>query len=340
MRRHRRSQHGGTALPAALVALVVAASFAAALADLARTEVILARYRQVAAAALAAADACLAAVVAAMPPGWDFDPLLAGPDGVTGTGDDGMLGAPAGCTATARRPPGAATPARVAVTVDANAAGGRRRLDAIIGRTRAPGVPAIVWLGGSPTAGAVRGTLDVDGSDAADPSAAPSAMVAAPSDPLTLDAWLAGEGAHVTTHSTSPPLTAPSPPFSGLLARLTAAGEVTTLPPAGTLPGGLARAHGDLVVDTPLSGAGLLFVDGVLDIRSSFDFTGVVVAVGGVRVQAGGSLTVAGAVWAGTGALTIDGVARLRASRTAVEGVDGLLPLPRRPVLLGVKDLA
>jgi len=224
MRRHRRSQHGGTALPAALVALVVAASFAAALADLARTEVILARYRQVAAAALAAADACLAAVVAAMPPGWDFDPLLAGPDGVTGTGDDGMLGAPAGCTATARRPPGAATPAHVAVTVDANAAGGRRRLDAIIGRTRPPGVPAIVWLGGSPTAGAVRGTLDVDGSDAADPSAAPSAMVAAPSDPLTLDAWLAGEGAHVTTHGTSPPLTAPSPPFSGLLARLTAAG--------------------------------------------------------------------------------------------------------------------
>jgi len=112
MRRHRRSQHGGTALPAALVALVVAASFAAALADLARTEVILARYRQVAAAALAAADACLAAVVAAMPPGWDFDPLLAGPDGVTGTGDDGMLVAPAGCTATARRPPGAAGLAR------------------------------------------------------------------------------------------------------------------------------------------------------------------------------------------------------------------------------------
>ena len=62
--------------------------------------------------------------------------------------------------------------------------------------------------------------------------------------------------------------------------------------------------------------------------------------MGGVRVQAGGSLTVAGAVWAGTGALTIDGVAWLRASRTAVEGVDGLLPLPRRPVLLGVKDLA
>src|SRR5881628_961851 len=280
--RRRSRPRGVSSLPAALAALAVSVSFTAALADLTRTEVILARFRRAATTALAAADGCLAGLVAATSPGWDFDAALAGPDGVAATADDGMLVAPAGCTATARRPPGAATPARVAVTVDANAAGGRRRLDAIIGRTRTPGVPAIVWLGGSRTAGAVRGTLDVDGSDAADPSAAPSAMVAAPSDPLTLDAWLAGEGAHVTTHGTSPPLTAPSPPFSGLLARLTAAGEVTTLPPAGTLPGGLARAPGDLVVDTPLSGAGLLFVDGVLDIQSSFDFTGVVVALGGV----------------------------------------------------------
>src|SRR5437667_205492 len=83
----------------------------------------------------------------------------AGPDGVAATPDDGTLVAPAGCSATARRPPGAATPARLLVTVDAAAAGGRRRLEAIVGRSRAPGVPALLWLGGAPAAGTIAGTL-------------------------------------------------------------------------------------------------------------------------------------------------------------------------------------
>src|SRR5207245_868619 len=213
-------------------------SFTAALADLARTEVILARYRRAATAALAAADGCLARLLAAVAPGWDFDTMLAGPDGATGTADDGTLLAPAGCSAGARRPPGAATPARLLVTVDAGAAGGRRRLEAIVGR---------------------------------------------------------------------------------------------------------ARVAGDLVVDAPRSGAGLLFVEGTLDIRSALDFTGLVVAAGGLRISAGGSLAVGGALWvSGTGgpALLVDGSLRLRQSRAAMDDVDQLLPLPRRAVLLGVKDLS
>src|SRR6059058_815379 len=346
--RRRSRPRGVSSLPAALAALAVSVSFTAALADLTRTEVILARFRRAATAALAAADGCLAGLVAATPPGWDFDAALAGPDGVAATPDDGTLVAPAGCSATARRPPGAATPARLLVTVDAAAAGGRRRLEAIVGRSRAPGVPALLWLGGAPAAGTIAGTLEVDGTDAADATAAALAALAAPADPVSLDAWLAGEGSHVATHGTAPPLTAPGAPLAALLGRLVAAGagDVGALPPAGTLPGGLARVAGDLVVDAPLSGAGLLFVDGTLDIRSALDFTGLVVAAGGVRVQAGGSLAVGGALWIGwTGGsaapvLMVDGTLRLRQSRAALDGVDRLLPLPRRPVLLGVKDLA
>ena len=175
-----------------------------------------------------------------------------------------------------------------------------------------------------------------------------AAALAAPADPVSLDAWLAGEGSHVATHGTAPPLTAPGAPLAALLGRLVAAGagDVGALPPAGTLPGGLARVAGDLVVDAPLSGAGLLFVDGTLDIRSALDFTGLVVAAGGVRVPAGGSLAIGGALWIGwTGGsaaplLMVDGTVHLRQSRAAMDGVDRLLPLPRRPVLLGVKDLA
>jgi len=344
--RHRRSQRrGGTSLPAALAALAVSVSFTAALADLARTEVILARYRRAATAALAAADGCLARLLAAVAPGWDFDTMLAGPDGATGTADDGTLLAPAGCSAGARRPPGAATPARLLVTVDAGAAGGRRRLEAIVGRARAPGLPALLWLGTPPASGTIGGTLDLDGADAADSTAPALAALVAPADPVSLDAWLAGEAPHVATHGAAPPLTAASAPLGALLGRLLAAGagDVSGLPPAGTLPGGLARVASDLVVDAPLSGAGLLFVEGTLDIRSALDFTGLVVAAGGLRISAGGSLAVGGALWvSGTGgpALLVDGSLRLRQSRAAMDDVDQLLPLPRRAVLLGVKDLS
>src|SRR5206468_4437782 len=160
----------------------VSVSFTAALADLTRTEVILARFRRAATAALAAADGCLAGLVAATPPGWDFDAALAGPDGVAATPADGTLVAPAGCSATARRPPGAATPARLLVTVDAAAADGRRRLEAIVGRSRAPGVPALLWLGGAPAAGTIAGTLDVDGTDG--PVATPRPWPPSPPRPL------------------------------------------------------------------------------------------------------------------------------------------------------------
>lgn len=342
--RHRNNRtRGGISLPAALVALAVSVSFTAALADLARTEVILARYRRAATVALAAADGCLATLIAALPPGWDFDPALAGPDGAPGTADDGTLVAPAGCSADARRPPGAATPARLLTTVDAAAAGGRRRLEAVVGRARGPGVPALLWLGSLPASGTIGGTLGLDGADAADATAPAVAGLAAPADPVSLDAWLTDEAAHVDAHGAAPPVMAASAPLGALLGRLLAAGagDPGSLPAAGTVPGGLARVAGDLVVDRPLSGAGLLFVEGTLDIRSAMDFTGVVVAAGGLRVPAGGSLAVGGVLWVGgAGALPIDGTVRLRQSRAALDDVDRLLPLPRRAVLLGVKDLS
>ena len=333
--RHRRSQRrGGTSLPAALAALAVSVSFTAALADLARTEVILARYRRAATAALAAADGCLARLLAAVPPGWDFDTVLAGPDGATGTADDGTLLAPAGCSAGARRPPGAATPARLLVTVDAGA-----HMFAATWFWRSTLPQRFLISNGLATMGyavpaAVAAAL-----------ARPDEPVLAPADPVSLDAWLAGEAPHVATHGAAPPLTAASAPLGALLGRLLAAGagDVSGLPPAGTLPGGLARVASDLVVDAPLSGAGLLFVEGTLDIRSALDFTGLVVAAGGLRISAGGSLAVGGALWvSGTGgpALLVDGSLRLRQSRAAMDDVDQLLPLPRRAVLLGVKDLS
>src|SRR6185369_6916792 len=133
VRRTRRPRGG--ALVAALATLAFSAALAAALADLARIELRLTSQRRQAARLLAALDGCLADAVADLPAGWEFTPLLHGPDAIPGTADDGALSAPAGCSARARAAPGAAAPARAVVRVDARIGAGRRTLDAVVRRT-------------------------------------------------------------------------------------------------------------------------------------------------------------------------------------------------------------
>ncbi|HUE30562.1 MAG TPA: hypothetical protein VMR79_06790 [Verrucomicrobiae bacterium] len=337
---------GSTALPAALAALAVSAALGAAVAELARIEVVLAVQRRAASVALAAADACAAEVVAALPVGWDLDAVPAGPDGRNGTPDDGVLATPAGCSGSARAAPGPADPPRALLRLEARAGGGRRALEALVGRDRAPGIPALLWLGAAPGA-AVSGTLALDGADADGAAASDSPGLGAPDEPDALDRWLAGEGAHVVSSGrTLPALRSPPPPLVALGERVRAAGPrgAEALVPTATPPPSLALVQGDLVVSDALFGAGLLFVDGLLDIRGTLDFSGVVVATGGVRVASAGRLTIGGALWVGApaaGGLLLDvaGDVALRQQSAAIATADRLLALPRRPVLLGVRDL-
>src|SRR5439155_13441779 len=73
-RRARAGSERGAALAAALVALAVSAALVAGLADVVRTEIILARERRAMGEALAAADACIAQSLTALPLGWDLRP--------------------------------------------------------------------------------------------------------------------------------------------------------------------------------------------------------------------------------------------------------------------------
>ena len=140
-------------------------------------------------------------------------------------------------------------------------------------------------------------------------------------------------------------LDSPPPPVAALAGRVRAAGPrgAEALVAGDAPPPSLALVPGDLVVSDALHGAGLLFVDGLLDIRGALDFTGLVVAAGGVRVAGAGRLAIAGALWVGAAAggplLDVAGSLALRQQRAAMAIADGLLPLPRRPVLLGVRDL-
>jgi hypothetical protein len=339
---HRASRSSGVALPAALIVVAVAAAVSAALATLAREELVVARGRETAARALAAADGCAAAVVADLPAGWEFDTLIAGADGVSGTPDDGERAAPPGCTARLRAAPGPLRPPRAVLDVEATAGSGRRAIEAIVARTGAPGIPALIWLADAASLRTPAGTLALDATDAALPGAQALPPLAAPADPASLDAWLATQGARVTVSPAGVgSLRGPPPPVAELAARMRAAGAASagTLVPAGAPPLALTLVAGDLTVPSIALGHGLLLVDGLLDIAGTFEFNGVVVASAGIRVAAGARLDVAGSIWLGSGAsLLVDGDARVAARLDALEAADGLLPLPRRASLADQRD--
>ena len=332
----------GSALLAALIVVAVAAAVSAAVATIAREELLLARGRETAARALAAADGCVAAVVSDLPAGWEFDALIAGPDGVSGTPDDGERAAPSGCTARLRAAPGPLLPPRALLDVEAVAGGGRRAVEAMVSRTGAPGIPTLIWLADAASLRNPAGMLALDGTDAARPGAQPLSPLAAPADPGSLDGWLAAQGARVTVSPAGvASLRAPPPPVPELVVRMRDAGAASagTLVPAGTPPLALTLVTGDLTIPSTALGRGLLLVDGLLDIRGTFEFNGVVVASAGIRVAAGARLDVAGSIWLGSGAsLVVDGDARVAARGDALDAAESLLRLPRRAFLAGQRD--
>lgn len=328
----------GSALLAAVALLAFCAALSAALADLARTELQVTSRRRTTAELLAAADACLAEVTAALPAGWDFAAVLAGPDGVAGTADDGALAAPAGCAARAAPAPGGPAPDRVLAQVTARRADRGRNLEAVVRRAPEPGAGALVWLAAPPAS--LGGTALLDGADAV----APEAALAAPVDPEALDAWVVAQGARLTiAPRTLAPLTAPAPPLAELAARAAAgphagAEALGTAPPAGP---SVAWVAGDLLLDDARWGAGLLVVEGVLEVTGALAFSGVVAATGGLRVGAGATVVVAGALWLGDGVapLSVDGALEVRRDAAAVSAADAMLLLPRRAVPGGARDV-
>jgi hypothetical protein len=125
--------------------------------------------------------------------------------------------------------------------------------------------------------------------------------------------------------------------------RLADAGAASTgtLVPAPPAPVAATLVPGDLTIATPAVGAGILMVLGRLDIDATFQFSGVVVATGGVRVGSAGDLQVDGAVWLGPDggpALVVDGTARIVAHDAALVAADALVPLPRLAALHAARD--
>ena len=329
-------ERGGATLAAALVVLLAGSLLAAALSDVARTDLLVARDRRIATVGFAAADACAARVAALLPAGWDQGEALAGPDGTNGTADDGVRAAPSGCVATLLAGPlGAVRPfLDVAVTVP----GGGRRVRAIVGSAASPS-PAVVREERA-ALGLVGGRVDVDGVDPARPDLAPLPAFATSDDPEVADAWVAANAGVSVAGGTPAAEIAPAPPLGAALwSRLVAAGAAPVFASAATPPPPTLQAiDGAVVVGSPGYGSGVLVVRDRLDIDADFAFSGVVAASGGVRVASGATLRIAGALWLGAPALDVAGQLVVRHDRAALDAADALFRLPRRARIVGMVD--
>ena len=336
MTRHRRDR-GGATLATAVIVLLAGSLLAAAVAEIARTELVVARSRRITADGLAAADACLARVTAALPAGWDQTSALAGPDGIAGTVDDGMLPAPGGCAATLV--PGPLGALRPFLDVAASVPGGGRRLRAIIGAAPAP-LPALLWAESAAALGHVGGRVELDGVDPARPDLPALPALVSPDDPALADAWIAGTPGIFITGATARAEFAPAPRLRDTLStRLIDHGALPAFTPAPTPPPlALHAVAGDLVIATAGYGTGVLAVDGRLDIQADFAFSGVVAASGGVGVASGATLRIGGGLWLGAPAFDVAGLLVVRHDRTAVDAVDARFRLPRRAAVAGVVD--
>ena len=332
----------GSALVAAILALAVGGAVATALAEVARLNVVRGRLQEDGTRAWFVAEAGLAETVAAMVSGSTFDADLAAPSRSGGTGRWTWSSTLTDDTDDSPNDPLTDSNERVILAVEATGpAPVRRRLEAVIGREREPFLPGVATLSG----GVRELTRDflLDGRDfdmdsrcarAGDgPSRAGLALLEGmPILPLNPAQIIGG----IRRTTTLPDLT---PLATDPMATEHAPGMLSS--PLGHR--GAPRftvVHGDAIAAAPISGAGLLYVDGRLSVRHTLDFTGVVAAAEGIDVSAEGSFIVCGAVWArGDPALAVRGTGALRRSVDAILSAHRLTPLPARAEIRATREL-
>jgi hypothetical protein len=200
-------------------------------------------------------------------------------------------------------------------------------------------MPAVVWATGATPLGTIAGRLRIDGVDPARPDLAPLPSLATPDDPAAVDAWLAGNPGVTAAGATTTPAYAPAPPLGAITNRLLTAGALSVFTPAAVAPSpALHLLAGDHVIAMPGAGAGLLYVDGRLDITADFAFNGIVAARGGVRVASGVTVQIVGGMWLGLPAFDVGGDLTIRHDRAALDAAEALFPLPRPATIAGLLD--
>jgi len=304
------------------------------------------------------AEAGLEHAVAEIQPGTSFDALLAGPDRLRGTPDDGGFPFSEGSPS-----PFPTLPLRYDVRVaqrqdgwlDVTSSGNGRNgavkvVGAIVKRSPLPYTPAALYIEDDAAVDLGAADLMVSGNDhrgadaASVPSAAPPVIPAlatsrADAEP-ELRRLLAGSAARLVGAGESPSIVATVPLDVQALvsagaqnpARIAVASTVATAV-FGSADAPRIAVADDLEVTEQLSGAGLLIVRGMLHVTGSLSFSGLVVALGGIICESSSSVYVTGALWRGASPdprLYLAGHGAIAYSSAALTAADmafpGLLP--------------
>ncbi|MCC6766126.1 MAG: hypothetical protein IT293_15820 [Deltaproteobacteria bacterium] len=338
----------GSALLAALLLMALAGIVASGLAELGRRALARARLDRDGVRAWYLAEAGLADVTAGLPPGHAFtDALATTPASPPASGAAWTWGEGLADDAD-ETPPDDTRDGNARVILRVNAFGPppvRRRLEALIGRERAPLQPGALSLTGD--LGSLTPDFSLDGRDfdMASGCTAPGPGPARPGLALPEGAGLPllAHPERIVGRGAAPSITRREAPS---FAEVEGDARATRLA-AGALPAALGDpaaprftvVDGDAVADQPTAGVGALYVAGRLRIASRLAFTGVLAAAGGIDVAPGATLEVCGGAWAaGAPALAVDGAGFVRASDAALRLAATLAPLPARARIVAVRE--
>ncbi|MFI5398846.1 MAG: pilus assembly PilX N-terminal domain-containing protein [Candidatus Binatia bacterium] len=360
----------GTALVVTLGIIMVLLPLGAYLVLQCRTDLMIQRNFRNEVEAFYVAEAGLEHAVAEIRPDQSFDEVLAGPDGVAGTADDGLFPFSEGATRDFPYSPfhydvqvtRTATNSLSILSRATGKDGATKVVGALVSRSPLAFTPAALYV--QSNMGRMElgtGTFLLSGfdhglGDAPENASGIGAPVPALGGPnrdaeSALRNHLPGESAQRFLGAGGPPSIVVTPPFdAGALASRFADqpqcarfGAVTCGESMGLgtpqVPQ-ISVVTGDVDVQGRFTGNGILIVHGTLHVSGTFDFTGIVIAMGGLVFDSSSNVEIAGALWQGVTEderLRLLGTGAIMYSSRALAGVDDAFPglLPHAAVVTG-----
>lgn len=344
----------GVALVAVLAVVMILLPVGAFVTLQCRTDLLIQHNLRAEIEAFYVAEAGLEHALAEIPPATSFDTVLAGPDRIAGTSDDGIFpfaeGAPSEFpSAPFRYDVRVAQASSDVLTVQSTGTGvngATKVVIALVRRSPFPTSPAALHVDGDAS------TLDLGsggfllsgwdhqiGDSTADATGAGTALPALSSSSAAAEATLRsrlwGESAQRVVGAGGTPSLATASPIDVQRYATACAARPERVEP--TAPGGdpsvlgtvqtpqLSIITGDLDVSGELTGAGILVVQGTWHVTGQVAFTGLVLAMGGIVFEPSSQVSVTGAVWraaSNDGRLQLMGSGGIGYSRAALAVAD------------------
>jgi hypothetical protein len=358
----------GAALVAALSISMILLPLGVLVALQCRTDLIIQHNLRSDIEAFYVAEAGLAHAVAEIPPGRSFDQILAGPDHLLGTNDDGAFPFVGGPPAAFPYPPlrydvQVAPRGSNALRIVSRASGpngSAKVVEELVKRSPLPFTPSALYRETTSANVTLGVSFSVSGIDHQVvfpplPEAQPRALLPAVSTPSAdAESSLRTDLAPAAPGQISGAGRAPSVATVEKLSLDDYATSVANSPTASTLPATsvddaiwgtrsapqLSVVAGDLTVSGRLVGSGVLVVKGTFEVTGTVEFSGLVIALGAVLYEPSSSVTVVGTLWQAASQderLELGGSGVVAYSSSALSDLDRAFPtlLPHAVVVAG-----